>query len=77
MEVIEGHPAEKPLFLYLAYQAPHMNIQVLAMILVDSVGETKKTFRSPLQSTWMSTQGRESTRRDLRKTIRRSIELLL
>ena len=29
VEVIKGHPAEKPLFLYLAYQAPHMHIQVL------------------------------------------------
>ena len=36
VEVIKGHPAEKPLFLYLAYQAPHMNIQVLAMILIDN-----------------------------------------
>ena len=34
VEVIKSHPAEKPLFLYLAYQAPHMNIQVLAMILI-------------------------------------------
>ena len=38
MEVIEGHPAEKPLFLYLAYQAPHMNIQVLTMLLVANIG---------------------------------------
>ena len=29
VEVIESHPPEDPLFLYLAYQAPHMNIQVL------------------------------------------------
>ena len=27
MEVIENHNDEDPLFLYLAYQAPHMNIQ--------------------------------------------------
>jgi len=27
VEVIENHDDEKPLFLYLAYQAPHMNIQ--------------------------------------------------
>ena len=38
VEVIEGHPAEKPLFLYLAYQAPHMNIQVLTMLLVANLG---------------------------------------
>ena len=28
VEVIQNHPPEEPLFLYLAYQAPHMNIQV-------------------------------------------------
>ena len=35
VEVIKNHPPEEPLFLYLAYQAPHMNIQVVICILLS------------------------------------------
>ena len=75
VEVIESHPPEDPLFLYLAYQAPHMNIQVLFQLKWTLVKTS--TTRSLLQCTWMSTQGKEFTRKASRKTIRRSIELLL
>ena len=27
-EIIDAHPSDKPLFMYLAYQAPHSPIQV-------------------------------------------------
>ena len=27
MDIIKNHNAKKPMFLYLAYQTPHMNLQ--------------------------------------------------
>ena len=77
VEVIQNHPSEEPLFLYLAYQAPHMNIQVFICILLSPPDLSNQIDpRSPLQCTWMSTQGREFTRRGWKKTTRRSTEPL-
>ena len=54
MQIIENHNVTEPLFLYLAYQAPHMNIQkppqkYLDLYKEDGGRRSRKIYQDNLQ----------------------------
>ena len=93
VEVINDHPADQPLFLYLAYQTAHMPMQVATddhqwhhnhyqqhqcVLCILHLSCHLSLFRNPLQSTVSSTRDRQEFTKVVSSSLpRQSIGLLL